>query len=176
MTDLSELDVETLKRRAEVLARPFEESIAHTDKLSLLEFSLMGSHYALELARVTLAMRIGEILSIPLAPKHLQGIIRHRGESIALVSLKHFFHPETEGVFDSDFAVIVSARETRFALQVQDIRGVSTLELTELQAPPDSFDPSQLAYVKGITLAGMIVLDLESLVQAPGFGTITTTI
>ena len=169
--DWEDVDERLLKRRAEELAKRLEQEEVSVAHVALLEFSLMGLRYAVHLDKVESVSKIGDIVSIPLTPRHFSGIIRRRGQSIALVSLRHFFHADAKGIADADFALIVSVLGKRFALQVEDIQGVAHLEENRLQPPPDNFDPAQQPYVFGITLDGLIVIDLASLVQAEGFGT-----
>lgn len=171
MTDLAAVEKEILKRRATDLARGLEKQALAEDVVPLLEFSLMGSRFAVRLHRVEAVTRIGEIFSIPLAPKHIPGIIRRRGQSLALVSLRHFFHARAEGIADADFALIVVAGSKRFALQVEEIVGVLHLSWSTLSPPPDNYDPAQAPYVAGVTRDGLSVLDLEALVEAKGFST-----
>ena len=162
-------DDEVLKKRAMALARPLEELDSRADLVSLLEFTMMGARYAVRLAHVSAVTRVSEITAIPLVPKHIPGIIRRRGESIALVSLPYFFNVNREGVSDSDFAVIVQVRGKRFALQVEEILGVMTILEEEMTLPQDNFDPSQISYISRVTLDGLMILDLDALVEAKGF-------
>ncbi len=161
-----------LRTRAAEMAKPATEQQDESRSTPpLLEFVLMGLRYAVYLEKVEAVVRIGEIVPIPLTPAHISGIIRRRGESVALVSLRHFFHPDTRGVADADFAVIVSARAKRFALQVEDIEGVIRLTEDALRPPPENFDAAQASYISGITTDGLAIIDLTSLVEAHGFGT-----
>jgi purine-binding chemotaxis protein CheW len=173
MTDRNweDVDQRLLKRRADELAKRLEQEDVSVAHVALLEFSLMGLSYAVKLGQVESVSKIGDIVSIPLTPRHFSGIIRRRGQSIALVNLRYFFHPNAEGIADADFALIVSVLGKRFALQVEDIQGVAHLEENRLLPPPDNFDPAQLPHVDGVTIEGLIVIDLESLVRTEGFGT-----
>jgi chemotaxis signal transduction protein len=170
-SDWEDVDERLLRRRAAELAKRLDHEEVSVTHVALLEFSLMGLRYAVHLDKVESVSKIGDIVSIPLTPRHFSGIIRRRGQSIALVSLRHFFHADAEGIADSDLALIVSVLGKRFALQVEDIQGVAHFEENCLQPPPDNFDPAQQPYVFGVTLDGLIVVDLASLVQADGFGT-----
>ena len=168
--DWEDVDLSVLQRRAELLAHPRASGDAVAETAALLEFTLMDGRYAVPLDAVEAVLRIGQIVGIPLTPKHLAGVIRRRGRTIALVSLRHFFHPEHEGVVDADFAVIVVAEGKRFALQVEEIEGVVHVPKPELVAAPDNFDKAQAPYVVAVTTAGLAVLDLDRLVRTNGFG------
>jgi purine-binding chemotaxis protein CheW len=168
--DWENIDLAVLRRRAEALAQPRAESAEVVETVALLRFTLMEADYAVPLEAVEAVLRIGHIVAIPLTPRHIQGVIRRRGQTIALTSLRHFFHPDAEGLADADFAVIVFAGGKRFALQVEEIEGVVHVPKGDLGPAPDNFDRAQVPYVTGVTTAGMAVLDVERLVRAGGFG------
>ena len=167
--ELDKKSAEILAKRAEVLARPTEEMDAQDDLLGLLEFSMTAQRYAVPLENVQAVTRVSEITSIPLVPKHIPGIIRRRGESIALVNLPYFFNANRGGIADADFAVIVQVKGKRFSLQVEEILGVTTVKGEDLRIPQDNFDPTQIAYVSRVTMDGLIILNLESILDAEGF-------
>ena len=164
-----DVEKQLLRRRAEELARPADDHGRTEENRALLEFILLGTPYAVYLERVESVSRIGAIHSIPLTPKHISGIIRRRGQSIALVSLRHFFNKNEEGLRDADFAVIVSAKGRRFALQVEEIQGVIHIPKDAILPPPDNFDSKQVPYIIGVTTEGLAVVDLDSLVDSKGF-------
>jgi chemotaxis signal transduction protein len=168
--DFEELDKSVLARRAEALAKPRTDTGAVVETVAILRFSLMSQDYAVPLDAVEAVLRIGEIVSIPLTPKHIQGVIRRRGQTIALVSLRHYFHPEYEGLVDSDFAIIVVADGKRFALQVEDIEGVVRIPKSAFLPAPDNFDTAQSPFVIAVTTEGLTILDVGRLVAAGNFG------
>jgi chemotaxis signal transduction protein len=160
---------EILEQRARTLAEQIEALDKLDDTVALLEFFIMGGRYAVLLKKVHAVIKILEITSIPLVPRHIPGIIRRQGESIALVNLDYFFHSDKTGIFDADFAMIVTGAGKRLALQVVDVIGVVLVREKDLRSPQDNFDPSQAPYISAVTLDGLIVLDLDALVQARGF-------
>jgi purine-binding chemotaxis protein CheW len=165
-----DVDSSTLKRRAELLAHPRAAGDTAAETIALLQFTLMEASYAIPLDDVEAVLRIGHIVSIPLTPKHIQGVIRRRGQTIALTSLRHFFHPEFEGIADADFAVIVVAGGKRFALQAEEIEGVVHVPKADLVQAPDNFDRAQAPFVVAVTTGGLTILDMERLVGTSEFG------
>lgn len=166
---LDKKQAQILAKRAEILAKPLEELSAREEVVSLLEFSMITQRYAVQLDYVQAVTRVSEITSIPLVPKHIPGIIRRRGESIALVNLPYFFNANRGGIADADFAVIVQVKDKRFALQVEEILGVTTLKGEDLRIPQENFDPTQISYVSHVTMDGLLLLNLEAILDADGF-------
>jgi purine-binding chemotaxis protein CheW len=169
MNDNRDIDRAILLKRARELAKPIEGQETEEDKPALLEFSTMGQRYAVKLSQVTAVLRILEITAIPLVPKHIPGIIRRRGESIALINLTYFFNADQTGISDADYAVVVRGAGKQFALQVDDVLGVILVPVESLKPPQDNFDPAQQPFISGVTLDGLMLLDLDSLVKARGF-------
>jgi purine-binding chemotaxis protein CheW len=163
------MDDAVLKERAAQLAKPIADQETEAEGHPLLEFTTMGRRYAVPLFKVTAVTRIAEITPIPLVPRHITGIIRRRGESIALVNLPHFFSADQTGISDADYAVIVSGAGKQFALQVDDVLGVILVSDDALQPPQENFAKAEQPYISGVTLDGLIALDLDSLVRAKGF-------
>jgi len=158
-----------LNQRAEGLARPRRRTESRSDWRRVLVFKLLGKPYGVDLDRLEAIARIGDILPIPMTPPHLQGIIRRQGQSITLVSLRHFFDHRAEGVYDADYALIVSAGAKRFAIQAEDVDGVLRLDPAAVRPPPENLDPTQRPYVAGVTADGVLILSLENLVAAAHF-------
>ena len=169
MEQSDEKRIDVLAERAKNLARPIEQIESREDGTTLLVFKTMAKPYSVPLSHVNAVMRIQEVTSIPSAPRHIPGIIRRRGESIALVNLSYFFHAERTGIADADFAVIVQAHGRKFALQVEEVLGALAVRNADLLPPQDNFDPVQFPYVSRVMLDGLVVLDLDALVQAKGF-------
>jgi chemotaxis signal transduction protein len=158
-----------LEKRARNLAQPSLQLEPRESGTSLLVFKMMGRRYAVELSCVVTVTRIQEIISIPSAPRHIPGIIRRRGESIGLANLSYFFNAAKPGISDADFAIIVQVQGKKFALQVEDIVGATTVRNADLLSPQDNFDPVQLPFVWKVMLNGLVILSLDALVRAKGF-------
>ncbi len=169
MSDTEAMNESILQRRADILAQQIEKLDTKEGTTALLEFSIMGLRYAVPLNKVHAVTQISEITAIPLVPRHIPGIIRRRGESIALVNLEYFFHSNRVGISDADYAIIVTGASKQLALQVENIIGVVLIPEKELVAPQDNFDPAQAPYVFAVTIDGLIIVDLDRLVSAKGF-------
>jgi chemotaxis signal transduction protein len=162
-------DEAVLRARAEALGMPIADAGVEGDCDVVLEFSMLRSRFALPLEHVEAAAKIGEIFPIPQTPPHISGIIRRRGRVIALVNLERFLRGPLQGIADADIALVVRVRGKTFALQVEEIYGVTRLPRKSVLPVPENFDKAQARYVSGVTLSGMTILSLERLVEAEGF-------
>ena len=168
---LREIENDVLKHRAERLAVPLEASDENIETERYLVFTAMESRFAIPLAQVEAVTRISDIIPIPHTPPHIQGVIRRRGQTIALVNLRFFFNPNAEALADEDYAVSVRARNKLFALQVEDVEGVLLLQKATILPVPESYNAKLRPYLLGITLDDMAVIDLNEIVVTPNFGT-----
>ncbi len=159
------------EQRAKLLATPPKKKEQPDQSLAVLSFILMDANYAVPLERAEAITRIGNIYSIPGTPGHILGIIHRRGQSIALVSLRHYFFPEQKGIADADFAIVVTARRRLFAIQVEDILGVNHVPKAQLIDTPDNMVGNLASFVSAVTNDGLALLNLDKLVEADNFGT-----
>lgn len=172
MTDkLKEIEKSVLTQRASRLAKPLHQEDENLEEIRMLVFSAMGSRFAMSLSAVEAVSKIIDIIPIPHTPAHIPGVIRRRGQTIALVNLRFFFYPQTEGLIDEDFAVSVLVKNKLFAFQVEDVDGVLPLSKSDILPVPDSYDKAIGQYLKGITQDGLAILDLKKIVLTEGFGT-----
>lgn len=168
---MDEKEKEILIQRARALASPRSSQRKGAKKVLMLEVKLMGGRFAFPMAQVDGIQRITDIFPIPLVPKHILGVIRRLGKTLALASMRRFLHPNDEGLVDAAYAVIVSSSGKQFALQVEDIKGVTGLSDDELLPLPANFNETMRPYVRAVTGEGLKVLNLEELVAAKGFST-----
>jgi len=160
---------EILRLRAVELAKVASKAAAVQQSEAFLELSIMGMRYAVILDKVDVVGKVDEVFVVPQTPPHITGVIRRRGQPIALVSLRHFFYPNTRGIADADYAVVVVAQGKRFALQVEEIEGVCQLEKSALAPPSDTLTSEQIPYISAVTTDGLAVIDLDRLVQSETF-------
>ena len=165
-----ESEVELLQRRAQELSRAVELRDRSTLTRQFAAFTLSGDRYAVPLQKVEAVARVTDVYVIPGVPRHISGVIRRRGSSMALISLRRFFGADSGGLADADFALVVNAGGKRFALEVEDIEGVISLEESELLSPPDNLATTQAPFISYVTLQGITVLDPDRLVAFERFG------
>ncbi|MBN2802553.1 MAG: chemotaxis protein CheW [Deltaproteobacteria bacterium] len=166
-----EIEKKVLKERAKILALPVIKENSKSEERNILLFSALNQNMAIYLSSIEAVTQITDIVSIPHTPKHIPGVIRRKGSTIALVNLRFFFYPDTENLIDEDYAIIVKAKNKIFALQVNDIKGVIPLLTSQIKKIPDNFDSAIAPYVSGITSDDTVILNIDKMVTSEGFGT-----
>jgi chemotaxis signal transduction protein len=80
--------VDLLRRRAERLAAPVGAPVEAADaELAVAEFSLGDARYALPFSELRAALPLKDVTPVPLAPAHLIGVLRFKGQAISALSL-----------------------------------------------------------------------------------------
>lgn len=150
-------ELETLRQRAQVLARELEETRTG-ESLEVVEFLLAGEHYGIESRFVREAFRLREITHMPGAPNWIRGVVNVRSQVLAVVDLRPFLHLGQNPFSDESRLLILQGPLGSFGLLVDGIRSVRLMDLDEIQpAPPEAGVRSE--YIHGVTAERLIVLD-----------------
>ncbi|MBN2529784.1 MAG: chemotaxis protein CheW [Deltaproteobacteria bacterium] len=168
---MREIEISLLKNRAHRLATPIETSDDNAETERHLIFTAMESKFSVPLDFVEAVTKISDIMPIPHTPAHIQGVIRRRGQTIALVNLRYFFTASTESLADEDYAVVLKVKGKLFALQVEDVEGVSLLPTASIFPVPESYDKALRPYISGITMDDLAIINLNEILMTPNFST-----
>ena len=135
--------------------------------MELVEFELAQGHYALPMDRVVELAPMVRSRDLPGAPATVRGLVNHRGTPVALVSLRRVFGVDAadDGARRAmeDHLVIAQGRTRRYALQVDRVTGLRTVDASALRGGVPS------RHVRGVVvIAGelLVVQDLDALLSA----------
>ncbi len=138
--------------------------------MELVEFELASGRYALPMERVVELAPMVHARDLPGAPAVVIGLVNHRGSAIPLVPLRRVFALEEEtlaartdgrGPVD-DHLVIAEGRTRRYALQVDRVIGLRTVDAAKIEAGLPA------RHVRGVlVLEGelVVVQDLDALLS-----------
>ena len=148
-----------LKARAQALAEPAEQAPLTQDCLALLEFQLAGERYAVETVYVREVVARREVVAVPCVPPHITGIFNVRGEILPMVDLRSILELDRSGTAAPGPVLVLWRDDMTFGVQADRIDGVTSLPKAELRPVPATFAGSAGDYLKGVTAAGLAVLD-----------------
>lgn len=173
-----------LKARAVELAREPLAAIDPRDLIEIVEFSLAGERYGIELACVREVCPLKELTPVPGTPAFVLGIINLRGEIFTVIDLKRFFDLPATGITELNKVLILDSAEMRLGILADAIRGVRRIARAELSAAMPTLTGARAEYLRGVTGERLIVLDAAKILgseamlvaesaesQAPGFST-----
>jgi purine-binding chemotaxis protein CheW len=156
---------ETLRARAKALAKE-EEKIEEADVyLEVLEFLLSHEKHALELTNINEVCALEDITPIPGTPLFVLGIINVRGEILSVIDLKQFFELPGTGITDLNRVIILESGGMEFGILVDEILGVRSVSLKDIQPSLPSLTGVRDEYLKGVTEDRVVILDGEKILS-----------
>lgn len=147
-----------LRARAADLAR-VRAAPPGGDRLEIVEFSLAGERYGLELARLREVQPLGDLTPIPCTPPFVVGVVSVRGRIVAVLDLGLFFDLPRGGLHDLHRVLVVEADGLDVGILADDVAGSRTVPLADLRPPPATLTGARRTYVRGVTADGLAILD-----------------
>ena len=156
-----------LRARAQALARPPERVAVAAASLELLEFRLANECYALETRYVREVYPLKNLAPLPCTPPFVLGIVNVRGRILPVLDLKKFFELPEQGLTDLHSTILVQGHDLELGLLADVIAGVRTIPVDSLQPSLPTLTGIRAEYLKGVTAARLVVLDLDRILADP---------
>jgi purine-binding chemotaxis protein CheW len=156
----------TLQERARALApRPAEPD--EGESMTVVEFVLSRERYAFEASRVRSIHPLRQLTVLPCTPPHVLGIVNVRGHVLAVIDIRRFFGLPQRGLADLDKLVVLTDGEMEFGVLADSVPGAREVRRDALQAAVPTFTGIRQAYLLGVTMDGLAVLDAARLLRDP---------
>ncbi|MFZ4456533.1 MAG: chemotaxis protein CheW [Bacteroidales bacterium] len=158
---------EILKERARKIAvRKSDPKEDLQEHIPVVEFLLAPERYAFPESYVSEVLFLKEITTIPGTPAFVMGIINLRGRIVSVVNLKSLFNLKERGLTELNKVMILKNDSMEFGVVADSILGNSTIDSSQLSAPPINVDNAGIEYISGVTPEGLILLNAERLLQS----------
>ncbi len=171
-------DRSVLQERAEALARPrppMVEEEARGGYLSpdesglvvVVEFTVAGERYGLELALVREVGPLRDLTPVPGAPSHFAGVTAFRGIVLPVLDLRRYLGLSSPGITQLDRLLIISSNGVDVGILADALLGTRAVASEELQGADTLAGASHARFLKGIipeTCTG--ILDAAQLVES----------
>lgn len=152
----AEIARQRLRLRAHLYAAPKNEITAQEGQPFLI-FRLADERYAVDVLRVRAVRALGSIARVPGIPPFYRGVVNIRGQILSVLDLRLFFNPGAPPADLPPEIIIIGANQLEIGLLAHDVEGTVAL-------PSGEIDPlEQMQYARGITGAGITVLEIEQL-------------
>jgi purine-binding chemotaxis protein CheW len=159
----AEEEQDILRARARSLARePLREETA-TERVEVLQFLLAYETYGIEMTYVRETRPLRDLTPLPCTPPFVLGLINVRGQIMSVIDLKKFFGLPEKGLTDLNKVIIISDGEMEFGILADNVLGVRSLPLAELQPSLPTLTGVREEYLKGLTRERTVVLDGKKL-------------
>ena len=154
---------EILKARAERLAKDTKSEKNKLKELEVVKFKIASETYGIELNCIRTIHPLKNLTYIPGTPDFIRGIINLRGEIISVVDLKKFFDLPDQELTPLCQVIILSSDNMEFGILTDEILGVMQIPETKIQPSLPTLKGIRSAYLKGVTGAGVVILDGDKL-------------
>ena len=139
----------------------------------IVVFKLAGEKFGTFLRTIDEVLPMMKVEKVPRGPEFLEGLINLRGESVAVVDLRHYFGHKREGFFYQTRILITRVEDRKLGFIVDSVSDVRPLGEDPIEEP--IIHTSQTRFLRGVThfedgeavqlVAMDQILDAESLDQ-----------
>jgi purine-binding chemotaxis protein CheW len=136
--------------------------------LQLVGFRIGKETFGVPINLVHEIVRLPEITAVPDAPDYIEGVINLRGKIISIVDLRKRFGESQIEASRKNRILVAEIDRKMVGLIVDAASEVIRLSETEIEAPPEVFQESEVKYVTGVgKLHGRLVIlvDLTKILQ-----------
>lgn len=158
---------EILHERAQIASSiKSMQDIDYSNQCSVVEFILTPEKYAIEEEFVTEAVWMKDYTPIPGTPAFVMGVINLRGRIVSIINLKNLLNIKERGLADMSKVLILSNNNMEFGIVTDSIIGNKILDLKTLSPPPINLNRTDLEFLKGVDLNGLILLDALAILNS----------
>lgn len=136
--------------------------------LQLVGFRIGKETFGVPINLVHEIVRLPEITAVPDAPDYIEGVINLRGKIISIVDLRKRFGESQIEASRKNRILVAEIERKMVGLIVDAASEVIRLSESEIEAPPEVFQESDVKYVTGVgKLHGRLVIlvDLTKILQ-----------
>lgn len=136
--------------------------------LQMVGFRIGKETFGVPINLVHEIVRVPEITAVPDAPDYIEGVINLRGKIVSIVDLRKRFGETRIEPSRKNRILVAEIENKMIGLIVDAASEVIRLQQTEIEAPPEVFEESEVKYVTGVgKLNGrlVILIDLTKILQ-----------
>ena len=136
--------------------------------LQLVGFRIGKETFGVPINLVHEIVRLPEITAVPDAPEYIEGVINLRGKIVSIVDLRKRFGETRIEASRKNRILVAEIERKMVGLIVDAASEVIRLAESEIEAPPEIFQESDVKYVTGVgKLHGrlVILIDLSKILQ-----------
>lgn len=139
-----------------------------TNELEVLEFTVAGNHYGINVAKVREILPMTDITPVPNSHPCIEGIFMPRDTIITAINLVKTLGFATEDGKKSDMLIITNFNNLNIAFDVEQVLGIHRVSWSDIVKPDATVNAPGVGIATGIikkTEHLIIVLDFERIVE-----------
>jgi purine-binding chemotaxis protein CheW len=154
-----------LDERTRDLARPVRARQQHATVPAVV-ISVVGEHYALEIAAVQGVAALDRLTPLPLAPGSVAGLVVRAGAVLPVFHLRAVMELPLRALPERAQVLFLGTRAAELGVLVDEVGDVRHIDLDRLAPAPTSLSPTARQLVRGIDPDGLPLLDGRALLAS----------
>ncbi|MCL2227541.1 MAG: chemotaxis protein [Oscillospiraceae bacterium] len=137
-----------------------------TNELEILEFTISGNSYGINVAKITELMQIQEVQEMPLAHPCVEGVFQPRDEVYTIVDLAKYLDLGPSEVPEKDIFIITNFNQMNIAFHVHAVESIFRISWQDIEKPDSIIYGGQEGVVTGIAKVNdriISILDFEKI-------------
>ncbi len=106
-----------------------------TNELEIMEFTISGNTYGINVAKVTEIMTAAEFVPMQKSHPDIEGVFKPRDKVIPIINLVSYLNLEPSANPERDIFILTSFNELDFAFHVHTIVGIDRISWTQINKP-----------------------------------------
>ena len=102
---------------------------------------------------------------VPCTPDLVVGVINIRGSIYSVIDIRSFFGVEKKDITDLTKVILVSAAGLEVGILADDVKGATSLPLSEVKAALAAQGSAKDEFIQGVTKDMLIILNLEAVLR-----------
>jgi len=117
-----------------------------TNELEVLEFTIEGKHYGINVAKILELMRYMEVVPMPNSNPFVKGIFKHRESVLTVINLPAYLGHAEKADADQDIFIVTNFNKTLSAFHVHTVEEIHRISWSKIEKP----DPAIYGGVDGL--------------------------
>lgn len=138
-----------------------------TNEIEIMEFTIYGELYGINVAKVREIMMSDKVKPIPHAHPSVEGIFKPRDILLTVIDLPHYLTGSTTEKQSKDLFIVTNFNKLHIAFRVHSVVGISRISWKNIQKPDDTISHGEEGVATGIAQCGddlVTILDFEKIV------------
>lgn len=138
-----------------------------TNEIEIMEFTIYGELYGINVAKVREIMMSDKVKPIPHAHPSVEGIFKPRDILLTVIDLPQYLTGQATEKQSKDLFIITNFNKLHIAFRVHSVVGISRISWKNIQKPDDTVSRGDEGVATGIAQCGsdlVTILDFEKIV------------
>lgn len=120
-------------------------------RVQFISFALSSEWYGVEISKIKDVSAFSAITYLPCAPRHITGIVNLQGNIVSVTDLRKMLGLGPVAMTNESHLLVIQSGEFETAIVVDKTPKAVDVELSIIDPPPETLDPSRAEYIVGVS-------------------------